>query len=93
MARKPRVQITDEGARNIFRMLIPVVSEAGKSIAAKVPPDISANAVDRVDRNGRPVSIVALTEVNGLAIQAKHGTLTRAAAAEGADVHRYGRGT
>lgn len=87
---KTFAQITPMGAQRIFTMLAPVVSEAGSKIAARVPPSIaSANSEDRTDRHGRPVALVALTEVNGLAIQAKHGTLTRAAAEAGADVHRY----
>jgi hypothetical protein len=87
------VRITPEGARAIFGMLDQTVYAAGRNIAGRVPAEIaSANSENLMDRNGRPVAMVALTEPNGLAIQAKHGTLTRSAAEEGADVHRYPRG-
>lgn len=90
---KPQAWITPEGAQAIFGMLAPVVYGAGANIAGRVPPGVaSASHLDLVNPSGRPVSLVALTEVNGLAIQAKHGTLTRAAAEEGADIHRYPRG-
>ena len=41
------------------------------------------------DRGGRPVAMVILAEPNGVAQQAKRGVVTRAAAANGLDVHRY----
>lgn len=89
----PTVRITPDGVRAIFDLMAPVVSKAGKNIANRVPAERStADSIDIRDRNGRPVALVALTEPNGKAIQAKYGVLTRAAAEEGADVHRYPRG-
>ena len=86
----PRAWVTPEGAQVIFDLMVPVVSDAGRRIAGRVPAErASADSRDKRDRNGRPVALVALTEPNGVAIQSKYGTLTRAAAEEGADVHRY----
>lgn len=89
----PRAWVTPDGAQAIFDLMVPVVSKAGQNIARRVPPErASADSIDKRDRHGRPVALVSLTEPNGVAIQAKHGTLTRAAAEEGADVHRYPSG-
>ena len=43
----------------------------------------------KTDKHGRPVALVTLAHAKGLAMQAKEGTLTRAAASQGLDVHRY----
>ena len=44
------------------------------------------------NKNGRMTAIVYLAEPQGAARQAKHGTLTRAAAAQGLIVKRYREG-
>jgi len=54
-----------------------------------VDGDVPVTVTMKTDRNGRPVALVTLAHAKGLAMQAKYGTLTRAAASQGLDVHRY----
>lgn len=63
--------------------------EAANQVAASVPSDHNVKVSSGVGRNGRPFAMVTLAEAKGLASQAKHGTLTRAAASNGLDVRRY----
>lgn len=91
MARKPIARITPSGARRVFAMLAGEVAKAGNNVAASIPGEVSSGVIHETNEDGRPVALVAITEVNGLAIQAKRGTLTRAAASQGLDVTRYPR--
>ncbi|MGN0095043.1 MAG: hypothetical protein ACI38U_03165 [Corynebacterium sp.] len=84
-----KVVVTERGARAAFRMLAPVTSSAAKNIGNRIPARYQVGVRDEVNRSGRPTSLVTLMEVNALAIQAKHGTVTRAAAEEGAEITRY----
>ncbi|MHD0024506.1 hypothetical protein ACQX2E_09580 [Corynebacterium diphtheriae] len=62
-----------------------------KSVAASVdvPDDVEViTKVDR-DRTGRPRGMVTIAHPGGLAMQAKHGVLTKAAAENGLDIRRY----
>lgn len=86
---RPKVVVTERGAQAMLRMLAPVTSSAARNIGKRIPTRYQVGVRDEVNRSGRPTSLVTLMEVNGLAIQAKHGVITRAAAEEGADVNRY----
>lgn len=63
-----------------------VASNARRTLDGK---DVPVKVSDKVDRNGRPVSMVTIAHASGLARQAKDGVLTRAAASAGLDVKRY----
>lgn len=62
--------------------------EATANAVANSISGVKTTVMMRKDRNGRPVALVALAEAKGIAMQAKESTLTRAAAAQGLDVHR-----
>ncbi|MGO1711593.1 hypothetical protein [Corynebacterium variabile] len=64
----------------------------GKRIQAGVPRQYSTGIRVERNRSGRPVLLVAITEPNGAAIEAKHGDLKRSAAQQGLDVNPYGGG-
>lgn len=67
------------------------VSAAAERVAASasVPEGVPVRVADKTGDDGRPVSIVTIAHASGLARQAKHGTLTRAAAENGLEVTRY----
>ncbi|MCJ7859269.1 hypothetical protein [Corynebacterium kalidii] len=79
-------------AETAFSNAEAALPKLGKRIQAGVPRQYSTGI--RVERNraGRPVLLVAITETNGAAIEAKHGDLKRSAAQQGLDVNRYGGG-
>lgn len=64
----------------------------GKRIQAGVPRQYSTGIRVERNRSGRPVLLVAITEPNGAAIEARHGDLKRSAAQQGLDVNPYGGG-
>lgn len=64
----------------------------GKRIQAGVPRQYSTGIRVERNRSGRPVLLVAITEPNGAAIEAKHGDLKRSAAQQGLDINPYGGG-
>lgn len=68
-------------------ILEPELEKTGKAVANKVDADTTVTM--KRDQNGRPVAMVTIAEARGLALQAKHGSITKAAAQEGLDVHRY----
>lgn len=72
-----------------FDDLEPNLKRTGDKIAGDVA-GYEADSMIKRDRNGRPVALVALKHPNGRAIEAKHGTLSRAARRAGAHYHPYG---
>ena len=60
----------------------------GRNVQAAYP-GVNVVTSSGVGRNGRPFGIVYIAEVNGVAHQVKHGSLTRAAAQRGIETGRY----
>lgn len=88
MARKAQLQLDSKGLNKLLQLVAaPQLKEAADKVAAGV--GASTGVEMDTDRNGRPVAMVAITQPNGLAIQARTGALTRAAARQGLDIHRY----
>ncbi|MCK7676369.1 hypothetical protein [Corynebacterium pygosceleis] len=80
----------DEAAINqvIAQQCAAPIEAAGAAVASQIT-DVPVSTRMTVNQSGRPVCLVAITDVKGMASQAKHGTLTRAASAVGLDIHRY----
>ncbi|MCX7445822.1 hypothetical protein OS125_11320 [Corynebacterium sp. P7003] len=64
------------------------IEAAGAAVASQIT-DVPVSTRMTVNKAGRPVCLVTITHPKGMASQAKHGTLTRAASAVGLDIHRY----
>ncbi len=62
--------------------------QVAENIRAKVPADVEVTVTNTTNRKGRPVSLVTIAHASGLARQAKHGTVTLAAAEAGLEVRR-----
>lgn len=88
MAKKIQVSLPDEWFQQALQSVAGDVEKAGNAVAASIT-GANANSQMKTDKNGRPVAMVAITEPKGLAMQARHGTLTRAAAMQGLEVVRY----
>lgn len=89
MASKPTIRLDSKGvSRAVAQVVTPQLEAAAKRVAGGVVGASTGVEMDK-DRNGDPVARVAITEPHGLAIQARTGALTRAAAAQGMDIHRY----
>ena len=89
MARKPKLKLDPVGLNKALDEIIsPQLEQKAKAVTSGIS-GLSTGVEMGLDRNGRPVAYAAITEPNGLAIQAKRGTLTRAAAVQGLDIHRY----
>ena len=90
MARRGRLRLD---SRAVNRALVvaatPSLLKAAQLVEKELPPGYKTAIEVDTDRNGRPRSMIAIAEPKGLAAQAKHGLLTRAAAAVGLDIHRY----
>lgn len=86
---KPRLNIPDSWYRENLTALAPQLAAKAQAVASAVDGDVPVTVTQKTDRKGRPVALVTLAHAKGLAMQAKHGTLTRAAASQGLDVHRY----
>lgn len=86
--RKAKVTINHKGLMAAkLRLLADDVEAAGRSIAGNVS-GYSTGVQTETNRDGDPVALVALTEPNGVAIEAKTGVLSRAARSAGLKVHR-----
>lgn len=85
-AGKPILGLGDDFS-GFWDLLEPQLEKTGKSVANKINAETTVTM--KRDDNGRPVAMVTIAEAKGLALQAKHGTLTKAAAQEGLDIHRY----
>lgn len=66
------------------------IEAAGQAVAAAVQIDAQVKTMMQRNRSGRPVCLVTIMHPKGMASQAKHGTLTRAAASTGLEITRYG---
>lgn len=93
---KPQIHLDPAGIMEFLQTQAPVVQKAGEELAEEVRKELGDAAKDTpvvtrmtTNRAGRPVALVTIAHPSGLARQAQHGTLTRAAAATGLDVHRY----
>lgn len=86
---KPQLNIPDEWYKKNLSALAPQLASKAQAVAGAVDGDVPVTVTMKTDRNGRPVALVTLAHAKGLAMQAKYGTLTRAAASQGLDVHRY----
>ena len=65
----------------------PALKAAADAVAADVRAPTNVSVFN--NREGRAVAVVAIIHPKGLAMQAKHGALTRAAARQGLEVKRY----
>lgn len=88
-----KVKLDDAGlnkflVQNYLGVLKNEADAIGKNVQAMYP---GTNVVTSsgVGRDGRPFGIVYIAEVNGIAHQVKHGSLTRAAAQRGIETRRY----
>lgn len=90
MADKARMRLDSKGVNKALQAFVtPHLERAAREVQKNVPSNYKVGVIVDVDRRGRPRAMIAITEPGGLAAQAKHGVLTRAAAAAGLDVHRY----
>lgn len=74
--------------KNYLSVLESEAVEVGKQLQVNYP-GINVVTSSGVNRQGRPFGIVYIAEVNGIAHQVKHGSLTRAAAQRGIETRRY----
>lgn len=88
MAKKASLRLDSKGLNKALQALAPQIQAVGQKVADGVP-NAQTGVEMGLDRNGRPLVMVAITEPKGLALQARTGALTRAAAAQGLDIHRY----
>lgn len=84
----------DDKALNAFLVqeFGPKLTEEAEAIANDVRsayPDLNVVTSSGVGDNGRPFGLVVIAQINGIAHQVKHGTLTRAAAQQGIETRRY----
>ncbi|WP_411708636.1 hypothetical protein [Corynebacterium sp. LaCa116] len=86
------MDIPDEWYKKNLASLAPQLASKAQAVAGAVEGDVPVTVTMKTDRHGRPVALVTLAHAKGLAMQAKRGTLTRAAASQGLDVHRYRQG-
>lgn len=93
---KPYFNIPDEWFRQQKQAHRAQLEKAGEAVAASLrstasgrdgAPEVIVSSGN--DRNGAPKVLVLLAEPDGVAQQVKSGVVTRAAAANGLDVHRY----
>lgn len=87
-----QIKLDPAGIREVWGILEPQLGAAGKAIASKLPADQNPGTLERRDRNGRPVCLVAMRTPDALKVQALTGVLTRATASMGLDVKRYSGG-
>lgn len=92
-AGKPKFLLNKETFRKVTATVRPDVEAAARKVAAsvrgKVPDEVPVTTLSRHGNDGRPVVLVTIAHPSGLARQAKHGVLTRAAAENGLEVTRY----
>lgn len=82
------LDIPDSWFEEALELAEPELDAAAKDVAASIS-GVEVTVTSTRTRSGRSVKLVTLAEAKGIAMQAKHGTLTRAAAARGMKVHRY----
>lgn len=89
---KASLDIPDSWYKENLASLAPQLAAKAQAVAGAVEGDVPVTVTSKTDKNGRPVALVTIAHAKGLAMQAKHGSLTRAAASQGLDVHRYNGG-
>lgn len=82
------LDLPDEWFQDALKTIEPALDEVAEKVADSIT-GVEVTVTARDDEEGRPVRLVTLAEAKGIAMQAKHGTLTRAAALQGLDVVRY----
>lgn len=86
---KPKLRLDSNGLNKALQVVVaPQLEQVAKAVAAGIP-EHATGVETGTDRNGKPVAYAAITEPRGLAVQATTGALTRAAAEQGLDIHRY----
>lgn len=68
------------------------LAEEAEAVAENVRaayPGLKVVTDSGVGTNGRPYGLVSIAQINGIAHQVKHGSLTRAAAQRGIETRRY----
>lgn len=90
MALRPTLRLNPPSPE-LQKVLSETSKPALKAAADAVASDISAptNVSVFTNEEGRAVAMVTIVHPKGLAMQAKHGALTRAAAKQGLEVKRY----
>lgn len=93
MASKFKFRLNSPGVAAWMAANLPgPVMAAAQEMAGNIDGDLPVSVrLTSSKSDGRPVGLVTITHAKGLASQAKHGTLTRAAAQAGLDVTRYSR--
>ena len=97
---KAFVKIPDSFFASIENAYAPQLEATAKAVAADMESEAarrvtSSNVVPETsvtmakNKNGRLTAIILLRHPGALALQARHGVMTRAAARNGLDVHRY----
>ena len=90
MARRDGIQlnIPEEWYEEALELVEPQLDEAAHAVADSIS-GVRVTVTASRNRSGRPTRLVTLAEAKGIAMDAKNGTLARAAAAKGLDVTRY----
>lgn len=89
-SRKPFLKLDKKQIAAVVQSTAPAVGAVARNVASSVDHwDHPVNVYDTKNEKGRPVSLVVLSHPSALAAQAKYGVLTRAAAKQGLDVHRW----
>ncbi|MGO3084263.1 hypothetical protein [Ancrocorticia populi] len=90
MAKRPTVRLnppSPELQKVLTETSKPALKAAADAVAAGVKAPTNVSVFN--NKEGRAVAVVTIIHPKGLAMQAKHGELTRAAAAQGLEVKRY----
>lgn len=88
---RPRLQLDSKAIQAWINENLPgPIEAAARKMAGNIETDmpVSVTLVQN-QKDGGPVGLVTIAHPGGLASQAKHGTLSRAAAQAGLDVRRY----
>ena len=85
-----KIQLSTTGLEQwIQENTLPLLEAAAEEMVKNIPDGVEVLTKGGVGENGRPFAMVTIAEPKGVAMQAKHGTLTKAAAAAGLDITRY----
>lgn len=94
MAKKNKdfeIMFSSKTISKVLHEFLPEVVDAAKEIAANVdvPDDVPVSVTSGTNQKGRPYALVTIAHPSGMARQAKHGTLTKAASEAGIETRRY----
>lgn len=85
-----KIQLSTTGLEQwIQENTLPLLEAAAEEMVKNISDGVEVLTKSGVGENGRPFAMVTIAEPKGVAMQAKHGTLTKAAAAAGLDITRY----